>query len=366
LGSTSGYVVGNGGIILKTVDKGENWTIKNSGESSNLRSVLFLDANIGFAVGHSILKTLDAGENWTKISNAYSLQNLHFVNSTTGFIGGAGGQLYKTVDEGENWHSLNSGTQKTITSIYFTSPDEGYAVGGYGGLGIILKTLDGGETWATMVENSIKLLYSVTFTNSTTGYAAGLEGKIYRTNDGGYLWYEVFDCEQNISSLHFINQHVGMAVGWRTFITYDGGDTWSTDDSFDNIDSLGYRFKMLESVFMTSGAEAFSVGWKGTVLYRGDIMNTDNHEEMTESVTNYPNPFHSFTKFRYSVRESGSVTINIYDAFGKKVEVISAGYKNKANHEVEFNGTDVCSGIYFYTIVCSGNIEGNGKMIRID
>jgi len=64
---STGYVVGNSGIIFKTTDGGLTWTQKGIGvTTANLNAVYFLDDNTGVAVGDSgtILKTSDAGETW--------------------------------------------------------------------------------------------------------------------------------------------------------------------------------------------------------------------------------------------------------------------------------------------------------------
>ena len=43
-----------------------------------------------------------------------------------------------------DWYLLNSGTNKQINSIYFTSSSKGFAAGLEG---TCLKTTDGGSTW---------------------------------------------------------------------------------------------------------------------------------------------------------------------------------------------------------------------------
>lgn len=64
-----GYIVGNNGLILKTVDAGSNWSIINTTyRQYNLTSVDFFDVNNGVAVGTNgnILRTTDAGLTWIK------------------------------------------------------------------------------------------------------------------------------------------------------------------------------------------------------------------------------------------------------------------------------------------------------------
>lgn len=62
--SLIGYVVGNGGIILKTEDAGTSWQNLNSGTSVNLTDVFFVNPDTGYVVGQggTILKTTTGGE----------------------------------------------------------------------------------------------------------------------------------------------------------------------------------------------------------------------------------------------------------------------------------------------------------------
>ena len=44
--------VGSEGVIIKTVDGGESWTIQTSGTTNKLDDVCFVDLSNGFAVGN--------------------------------------------------------------------------------------------------------------------------------------------------------------------------------------------------------------------------------------------------------------------------------------------------------------------------
>jgi hypothetical protein len=80
---------------------------------------------------------------------------------------------------------------------------------------------------------------------------------------------------------------------------------------------------------------------------------------------NYPNPFNPETSIRFSVPKSSNVTIQVFDITGKLVstlakdELVSAGTK-----EVKFNGSNLASGIYFYTLK-AGDFSDTKKMILV-
>lgn len=65
---------------------------------------------------------------------------------------------------------------------------------------------------------------------------------------------------------------------------------------------------------------------------------------------NYPNPFNPSTKINYGLRKSGNVEITVYNVLGNKVATLVNGYKSAGKHSVDFNASNIASGIYFYKI----------------
>lgn len=80
---------------------------------------------------------------------------------------------------------------------------------------------------------------------------------------------------------------------------------------------------------------------------------------------NYPNPFNSLTKIKYEITKKSFVEINIYDLLGKKIEKILSNNQKPGIYEVTFNGSSLCSGIYFYTLFVNGKTLDTKKMIMI-
>lgn len=64
----NGWIVGKGGVILKTTDGGQHWVPPlSSPTSTDLFGVDFIDANVGWIVGEGgeIWKTANGGQSWT-------------------------------------------------------------------------------------------------------------------------------------------------------------------------------------------------------------------------------------------------------------------------------------------------------------
>jgi hypothetical protein len=79
---------------------------------------------------------------------------------------------------------------------------------------------------------------------------------------------------------------------------------------------------------------------------------------------NYPNPFNNSTKIRYYVPASEMVKIKIYDLTGQEIEEIVNEEQRAGLYEVEFNGNNLPSGVYFYKLI-SGSFEQSKKMILL-
>ncbi len=65
---------------------------------------------------------------------------------------------------------------------------------------------------------------------------------------------------------------------------------------------------------------------------------------------NYPNPFNPSTTIKYSIPEVSYVSLKVYDAIGNLVETILEKEQNSGVYTVQFDGSKLASGIYYYQI----------------
>ncbi len=90
---------------------------------------------------------------------------------------------------------------------------------------------------------------------------------------------------------------------------------------------------------------------------------------VTELKGNYPNPFNPTTTIQFSVKDSGPVSIDVYNVLGQKVRTLVNGQLNAGNHSITWNGRDdrnrnVASGIYFYRMR-AGSYSQTKKMVMM-
>jgi hypothetical protein len=103
------------------------------------------------------------------------------------------------------------------------------------------------------------------------------------------------------------------------------------------------------------------------------LIGVNNNQQVANQYKlyqNYPNPFNPATKIGYNLLKNSFVTLKLYDVLGRELRTIVSGNQTAGFKEIEFNASDLSSGIYFYTIEAaeqgSGNIfKDTKKMILV-
>ncbi|MBE0538209.1 MAG: T9SS type A sorting domain-containing protein, partial [Ignavibacterium sp.] len=65
---------------------------------------------------------------------------------------------------------------------------------------------------------------------------------------------------------------------------------------------------------------------------------------------NYPNPFNPVTTINYSLTEDGYVDLEIVDILGRKVVVLLNEFQTKGSHTINFDASQLPSGVYVYKL----------------
>ena len=74
----------------------------------------------------------------------------------------------------------------------------------------------------------------------------------------------------------------------------------------------------------------------------------DKNKESYFDAKNYPNPFNPNTTISYTLKNATHVRLTVYDRIGREVETLVDDSQSVGTHTVEFNGSELPSGIYFY------------------
>ncbi len=79
---------------------------------------------------------------------------------------------------------------------------------------------------------------------------------------------------------------------------------------------------------------------------------------------NFPNPFGLQTKILYTIAEAGQVTLEVFDALGRRVETLVDEVKEAGRHQVELDGSKFPPGLYSYRLI-TGSYSGIKQMVLL-
>jgi hypothetical protein len=94
------------------------------------------------------------------------------------------------------------------------------------------------------------------------------------------------------------------------------------------------------------------------------IQNTNNEVPDNYSLSqNYPNPFNPTTNINFSIPKDGNVSLKFYNSMGQEVATYVDGFLKAGVYNADFDGSNLSSGIYFYTLKSSDFVETKKMML---
>ena len=101
-----------------------------------------------------------------------------------------------------------------------------------------------------------------------------------------------------------------------------------------------------------------SITWHIDVEIISGIQNNKNElPKVFHLNQNFPNPFNPTTKIDYQIPELSFVTLKVYDVLGNEISSLVNEEKVAGTYAVEFDGTSLPSGIYFYKLQAGDFVE---------
>jgi len=200
-----------------------------------------------------------------------TIRSVQFIDAREGWAVGDEGVVWHTVDGGKFWERLPTGTRASLRGVCFLSPFLGWAVGreeqpnGNGSDGVLLFTRDGGLKWQRLLRGALPGLNQVRFTDPKNGYIFGdgsdqFGSGIFKTTDGGRNWEPVLGPRVTTwLGGDFQNGATGSLAGaWSRLATLREDKLGAAE-----VDTLGGR--SIASLHLHP-KKAFAVGQGGLVL----------------------------------------------------------------------------------------------------
>ena len=92
------------------------------------------------------------------------------------------------------------------------------------------------------------------------------------------------------------------------------------------------------------------IDFDGSFEYSREIRTEVTNPQEFSLSQNHPNPFNPSTRVRYQISKSGYVILSVYDLLGNEIAKLVDDYKPAGKYNVNFNGTGLASGIYYYKL----------------
>lgn len=361
--ATNGYIVGSGGLIRRTTDRGATWSTVTVGSARNTR-INGLGAHFGsnsaLAAADSgyVVRTIN-GSNWNWYASGagtgVTWRGAAMGNQRYGWVVGSPNAIRSTNDTGRTWTSRNQTGNWYAISVSSNRP----WVVGNGGRVRRGAALANNTNFSQSVNNGLISadLYSVGFsvTNSDTGYVGGAGGVLYRTINGNNAdsnavsWASLTSpTAQDILGMRFINGATGWIVGrngaiWRTT---DRGTTWTQQYFPGSVDSVRSIWSATSSVG-GNGDTAYVVGSNSLVrktITAGHLIGGKGAPTRLLGV-HFPNQ-----NIGYVVGANGAIS-----------KTTNAGLR--WNPQVS-GVTDTLTGVHFTTIDSGWAVGHNGRILR--
>ncbi len=352
------------GGIYRSTDNGATWVEANNGLPSNTAEVSAIaneGANFYAAIKfYGVYVSTDNGSSWNAALNG--LPNSPYITSiaVSGnklFLGTLDG-LYYSSDGGANWSTAHTGlTDTDIRS-----------------LGIIGQNIFAGTYTDNLYKSSLD---NINWTKSNNGFPeytyavrsvvglsnkifAGTNSGVYSSDNGGSSWVAtntgMGDVIASSLVVHGDNLYaaIGSGVG-GVMLSTDNGLNWTfINDGFPEY-PYTYPLGVNTTTIFAGGPGGYSV-WSRTLSQVTGVDDESIEIPLEYSLSqNYPNPFNPSTTISYNILESGIVKIKIFNILGKNVATLVNKVQPVGTYQINFDASDLSSGVYFYTLSVNGN-----------
>ena len=327
--------VGENGVLLKSVDNGLTWNVKANISTENLKDIAIFSPDLIYVCGNNgtLLRSIDFGETFELVAipvttnlNSFTFSgpqtNLTRINA---IVAGDSGTILIS-QNAYDWTAVNSSTTENLFAATFSGVNAICT----GANGTILTSNDEGLSWVSSVSGVSTTIFDVKYLNILTAIASSENGVVLRTEDGGATWTAITTpVEADLFALNFANENVGISIGSEGTEIYsnDGGLTWLT------------------------GITA-------------NVLPADKKFDAKLS-QNYPNPFNPSTLINYSIPDNSTVSIKIYDMTGREVRTLVNSYQAPGSYSVKFDAANLSSGIYFYVLRANSGKNEITKTMRM-
>lgn len=379
--------------LYKSGDNGQSWALSNpqSGfrnEGISFYSLTALESGLYLSRNRELNISTDGGLNWVKSgvfpSGDESIPK-HFVQLGDIVVGAAEGDtnggsdgVFRKTGDGE-WQPANEGlpeaqNDRLETPQIFDLKLSGDRILLTAGSEVFFSD-DTAKTWTrfTGFGTYISQLAVGNDLVIGTGFRS-LSSYLYKSTDNGTT-FERLDSPSGfrpgVNKLHFSDGYFYAAIN----ANFDGeGGVYISEDG-ENWSLLGLQNARVTNINSTEEKIIVTVqNWINTDSLRGVwsypkaavIVTSSELEEKPHAFNlyqNYPNPFNPSTSIQFEMKEAALAQLDVYNMLGQKITTLVNGFKSSGSHTVNFDASNLSSGIYIYRLQIGGSIQVRKMML---
>jgi len=361
----AGYNNGvNSGGVIRSTNYGTDWTNVNTGlPSVEIMALTTLGDDV-FASEYDggIYLSSDDGANWniTALTVEYILGFASIGNNL--FAASANNGVYLSTDNGTSWNFVNSGLTTVATRSIFAAGTNLF-VGTHGGGGIFLSTNNGGSWTAVNTGLTQKYIYTLEKVGSNV-FAGSWSAGVFRTTNNGANWTSTSNGlpSDQISAFAVSGSNLFAATyGSGVYLSTNNGDSWTEVNN--GLTALSLNALAVCGPYLYAGGSESGVWRRPLSEMITDVDGNHNDLPVTfDLLQNFPNPFNPSTRISFQLPKEEFVTLKIYDMLGSEISTLVNEEKPAGKYEVDFNASQLTSGVYIYKIQ-AGEFTGANKMI---
>jgi len=156
----------------------------------------------------------------------------------------------------------------------------------------------------------------------------------------------------------------GTSTGLYSTSSLDGMNTiWTLEGANSIGNNIVNMIDTRESDGMVAVATCGHGMFSGQYEPANSVSDGKDNSDFIVLEQNFPNPFNSKTNIRFQVVKSGFVNLTVFDIFGKRVSTLINEYKAPGSYSVDFDGTNLANGIYYYKMNTGEFVESRKFVI---
>ncbi len=337
----------NGGVFL-TTNGGTSWAEVDSGLTNKSVWSLTISGSNLFAGtnGSGVFLSTNNGTDWTGASSGLpdNTTVYSFAVSGTNIFAGTDDGVFLTTDKGSNWIEKNSGLPNTWARALVVSGSNIFAAVGFS----VFLSNDNGLNWIEVNSGLPTNLTIYSLVVSGNNIFVGTNGGgVYLSVDNGANWNEVNTGLTNdvVWAFAVYGSTVFAGTDDGVFVTTGDGSSWEGTE-YDYLSV--YALAISEMQLFTGGG--LSRVYKRPLSEITDVEISDRFPSEFLLLQNYPNPFNPTTKIKYSIPSIRFIKLKINNILGQEIATLVNEDKQPGTYEVEFDASNLNSGIYFYSI----------------